>query len=314
MLNFGEVDNKTIIITGGNDGIGFATACALAGEGTEIILVGRDEGKLKNAVKKIRDEKHASHVVYYVADLSSQKSIHLLASQIKSKYDKIDILINNAGCLSNKFGLTEDGLETIIATNYFAHFLLTLLLLDCVKRSKIARIINVSSAIHKDGSIDFESFRSYKKVSFATKIWDILEARLSLKLSFIFMGHFLVKSYAQSKLADVLFTFELAERLRDTHITVNCLHPGFVKTGIGAKGTTGRAVLFWKIISRFAGVSTQVGAETGVYLACSDEVNGISGKYFSNCKIEQLPMLAQCESLQSELWKLSEICCNIVSL
>src|SRR5689334_16012402 len=190
--------NRNIIITGGNAGIGLATAIALAKLGANIYIVARSKEKGVEAIKNIITASGNSNIKYFVANLASQKSIRQLAAEIKNEISVLDVLINNAGGVFPDFKLSEDGLEMTIATNHFAYFLLTNLLLDLIKKSDYARIVNVSSDSHYRGKIDFESFTKNK-------------------------SYFVRHSYPQSKLANVLFTNELAERLRNTHVTVNSL-------------------------------------------------------------------------------------------
>jgi NAD(P)-dependent dehydrogenase (short-subunit alcohol dehydrogenase family) len=278
--------NKIVLITGGSSGIGLATAEALAAQGAEIILAARSAAKLKDAAQQITDKTGNKNIKYYVADFSSQKSIRALAAQLKKDYQKIDVLINNAGGVFPAFKLNEDGLEMTIGTNHFAYFLLTNLLLDLIKKSDYARIVNVASGSHYDGKIDFESFTKDK-------------------------GYFILKAYAQSKLANVLFTAELAERLKGTNVTANCLHPGFVKTDIGNKDTQWYSKLFWTLSSRIAGLSVENGAKTSIYLASSPDVKGVTGKYFDKCKEKNPAPLAKDKVLQKELWRVSEQLCPI---
>ena len=278
--------DKIVLITGSSSGIGLATAEALAAKGAEIILVARSEQKLKEAAQQITSKTGSKKICFYIADFSSQKSIRSLAAQVKKDYQKIDVLINNAGAVFPDFKLSEDGLEMTIATNHFAYFLLTSLLLDLIKKSDYARIINVASGSHYKGKIDFDSFTKEK-------------------------DYFITKAYAQSKLANVLFTFNLAERLKDTQITVNCLHPGFVKTDIGNKDTQWYSKFFWTLASGLAGISLEDGAKTSVYLASSDEVKGVTGKYYDKCKEKEPTPLAKDVELQKELWNISQLFCPI---
>ncbi len=277
---------KTVLITGSSSGIGLQTAKVLAQQGAEIILVARNEDKLKEAVATIKAATGNEKLKYYTADFSSQKSIRELAVKVKKDYTKLDVLINNAGGVFPDFKLSEDGLEMTIATNHFAYFLLTNLVLDLLKKADSARIVNVASGSHYQGKIDFESFTKKK-------------------------GYFIMKAYAQSKLANVLFTKELADRLKGTRITVNCLHPGFVHTEIGTKGVTGLAKFIWSFFSRLGGLSVADGAKTSVYLASSSAVNGVTGKYFDKCKPKEESKLAKDTNLQKELWKVSEQLCPI---
>ena len=276
---------RNVIITGGNAGIGLATSIALAKQGANIYFVSRGKDKAEEAVKTIVAESGNKNVKYFLANLSSQKSIRKLASEIKNEMSVIDVLINNAGGTFTDFTLSEDGLEMTIATNHFAYFLLTNLLLDSIKKSDCARIVNVASGSHYQGKIDFESFTKNK-------------------------SYFIMKAYGQSKLANVLFTNELADRLKDTNITVNSLHPGFVKTQIGNKNASWYSNLFWSIITLGA-ISVEDGAKTSVYLASSPEVKSVTGKYFDKCKEKKAAALALDKELGKQLWKKSEELCPI---
>ena len=279
--------DKIVLITGASSGIGLATAEALAAKGAQLILVSRSEDKLKQAIDQISGKTGNKNISFYLADFASQKSIRSLADQIKRDYQKIDVLLNNAGGVFPEFKLNPDGLEMTIGTNHFAYFLLTNLLLDLVKKSDYARIVNVASESHYKGKIDFESFTKEK-------------------------GYFIMKAYEQSKLANVLFTAALADKLKDTQVTVNCLHPGFVKTDIGNKDTQWFVKIFWTLASRLAGISVESGAQTSVYLASSTEVKGITGKYFEKCKEKEPATLAKDKELQKEVWRVSEQLCPLL--
>ncbi|MCX6198154.1 MAG: SDR family oxidoreductase [Bacteroidetes bacterium] len=277
--------NRNVIITGGNAGIGLATSIALAKQGANVYFVSRGKDKAEEAVKTIVAESGNKNIKYFVANLSSQKSIRQLASEIKNEMSVIDVLINNAGGTFSDFTLSEDGLEMTIATNHFAYFLLTNLLLDSIKKSDYARIVNVASGSHYQGKIDFESFTKNK-------------------------SYFVMKAYGQSKLANVLFTNELAERLKGTNVTVNSLHPGFVKTQIGNKNASWYSGLFWSIVTLGA-ISVEDGAKTSVYLASSPEVKGVTGNYFDKCKVKKAAALALDKELGKQLWQKSEELCPI---
>jgi len=282
-----EMKGKIVLITGSSSGIGLETAKVLAGMGAEIILIARSEDKLKEAVSIIKTATGNNKLKYYLADFSSQKSIWAVAAQIKQDYTRLDVLINNAGGVFNDFKLSEDGLEMTIATNHFAYFLLTNLLLHLLKNAGNARIINVASHSHYQGKIDFESFTKNK-------------------------GYFIMKGYEQSKLANVLFTAELAERLKGTGVTANSLHPGsMVRTGIGDKGTSGLVKFVWGLASAVIGMSIEKGAQTSVYLASSADVKGVTGKYFNKCKVQQESKRAKDKQMQKELWKVSEQLCPL---
>lgn len=278
--------DRTILISGASSGIGLATAEALAAQGARLILTARSAEKLKEAGQQITSKTGNKNISLHTVDLSSQRSIRSLATQIKNNHEKIDVLINNAGGVFPDFKLSADSLEMTIATNHFSQFLLTNQLLDLLKRSEAARIVNVSSDSHYNGKIDFESFQKNK-------------------------GYFIMKAYAQSKLANVLFTQELAERLAGTRITANSLHPGFVKTNIGNKDTSWYASAVWSLITAIGAISVEKGAETSVYLASSPEVQDITGKYYNKCKEKTPGKQTFDKALQKELWQISEQLCPI---
>ncbi len=277
---------KNVIITGGNAGIGLATSIALAKQGANVYIVSRSKDKAEEAIKTIAVESGNKNAKYFVANLSSQKSIRKLASEIKNEMSIVDVLINNAGGTFSDFALNEDGLEMTIATNHFAYFLLTNLLLDLIKKSDSGRIVNVASGSHYQGKMDFESFTKKK-------------------------SYFIMKAYEQSKLANVLFTNELSERLIGTNITVNSLHPGFVKTQIGNKNATWYSGLFWSVATKLGAISVEDGAKTSVYLASSPQVKNVTGKYFDKCKEKEPASLALDKELGKQLWKISEELCPI---
>lgn len=280
------MNGKKILISGASSGIGLATAEALAAKGAQLLLAARSQDKLNDAAAQITSKTGNNNISLYTVDLSSQRSIRALAEKVKRDHTQIDVLINNAGGVFPDFKLSEDGLEMTIATNHFSQFLLTNLLLDLIRKSDYARIVNVSSDSHYSGKIDFESFQKNK-------------------------GYFIMKAYAQSKLANVLFTQELAERLAGTHVTANSLHPGFVKTNIGNKDTSWYASAVWSFITSIGAISVEKGAETSVYLASSPEVKGITGKYFNKCKEKEPGKLTFDKALQKELWRFSEQLCPI---
>lgn len=273
---------KTVIITGGNDGIGYATTKALAAKGWNIIIVCRNEQKAKEAITNIAKETGHTSIRYVICDLNVQQSIRKAAAEIRKMTDQIDVLINNAGGTFSKFKLTEDGLEQTIALNHFAYFLLTNLLLDLIQKSDNGRIINVSSVSHYNARLDFDSFTQNK-------------------------GYFIMRAYGQSKLCNVLFTFELADRLKDTNVTVNCLHPGRVKTKIGTKAAMNAIhAIVWKLLSDLTGISVEEGAKTSIYLATSPDVAKITGQYFDKCLPVKPDSRAYNNDLRLQLWEISE--------
>ncbi len=279
------MSKKVVLITGATAGIGLETALELARRGFTVNFIARDKNKAEETKRQLA-EAGSKDGHYFIADFSSQKSIRAATQQIKQTLPVIDVLINNAGGVNSEFELTEDGLEKTIATNHFAYFLLTNLLLDQVKKSDYARIINVASGSHYQGKINFNSFTQNK-------------------------GHFIMTAYAQSKLANVLFTNELARRLAGTHVTVNSLHPGMVVTKIGDKNTNGLAAFVWNLATKIGGIKVQKGAETSVFLATSDKVKGVSGKYFDKSREKKPSKLALDLNLQKQLWEVSEKLCPI---
>lgn len=275
-----NIRNKNVLITGGTSGIGFETAKQLAAMGAKVFITGRNEQAAKDAVKQIG---HGAE--YFLAELSSQKQVRELATQVSNKLSQLDVLINNAGAVFPAFKLSEDGLEMTIATNHFAPFLLTHTLMPLLEKAPQARIVNVSSDSHYQGNIDIESFRVNK--SFNT-----------------------MKAYGQSKLANVLFTAALAKRL-PAHITANSLHPGVVKTHIGNKDMPSYMSAVWSLFTALAGISVQKGAATSVYLASSAEVDGVSGKYFAKSREKKPSKKAQDGQLAEQLWNESIRLCGL---
>jgi NAD(P)-dependent dehydrogenase (short-subunit alcohol dehydrogenase family) len=273
--------NKTVIVTGGNAGIGYETALGIAKLGATTYIISRDETKAKAAVEQLKAESHNLAIDYFIADFSRQKSVRQVAERIKQKLTVIDVLVNNAGGVYPSFALSEDGLEMTIATNHFGPFLLTNLLLPLIEKSSEGRIVNVSSRSHYRGKIDFESFTKEK-------------------------GYFVMKAYEQSKLANGLFTSVLAERLKSKNITVNSLHPGVVKTDIGKKGTPAYIRWFWSMFTFLGGISVEDGAKTSIYLASSNEVKNVTGKYFDLCKVKEESALAKDKNLAKQLWAETE--------
>lgn len=276
---------KTAVITGANAGIGYETALQLAIQGFEVCIVGRSEPRCKEAVSNIQKQCPSAHISYAIADLSSQQSIKHVAIDIRNRFPILDVLINNAGQVFSKYETSVDGIEMQFATNHLAYFLLTNELLPSLLKSKQGRIINVSSNSHYHGSIHFDDLFFEKKYSF-------------------------FKAYAQSKLCNVFFTFRLASLLQHTHITVNALHPGLVRTHIGEKNTKWWEALAWKLWS-MKGISQAEGARTSVYLASAADLSQQSGKYWSKCKIKEPDAQLSDENISQKLWHISEQYCHV---
>ena len=270
------------MVTGATSGIGAATSLALAQQGATMIVVGRNQKKTKQTVNKIIATTGNSLVDYLLADLSSQKDIHQLSKQFKNRYQRLDVLINNAGAKFVKRQETVDGYEMSFALNHLAYFLLTNLLLDLLKESGEGRIINVASGAHGGCSgINFDDLQSEKG----------------------FIGK---QAYAQSKLANILFTYELSRRLERTGVTVNALHPGGVATNF-CKNNGWISWLKHVTAHLLAGdlVGPAEGAKTSIYLATSQEVEGVSGKYFSNQKPVRSSAASYDKEAAKRLWDVS---------
>jgi retinol dehydrogenase-14 len=245
---------KVCLVTGGSSGIGTATAHGLANMGAIVIVVARDRSRGEAAVTEIEQKSNNDAVDLMLADLSSQASIRRLAEDFKDRYQQLHVLINNAGVFTSKRTVTVDGIETTFAVNHLAPFLLTNLLLDVLKASAPARIINITSSGERSGTINFDDLQGGGRYS----------------------GF---RAYNQSKLAMILFTYELARKLEGTAVTVNCVHPSVVVTNLG-RGSSGAFGLLLRLMRPFFS-SPEKGAETPIYLASSPEVEGVSGKYFA---------------------------------
>jgi NAD(P)-dependent dehydrogenase (short-subunit alcohol dehydrogenase family) len=274
------MQNKNILITGATAGIGLETAKQLAKKGANIYIVGRSKDKSETAVGEIKKYSGNANVFCFVADLSSQTSIRTLGKEINGNINTLDVLINNAGAVFQERQFSTDNIELTFATNHLNYFLLTHLLLDLLKQAPSARIVNVASDSHYKGRIDFDD--------------------LYMKSNYVGL-----KAYERAKLCNVLFTIELAERLKSTGITVNALHPGRVKTDIGSKNSGFLYKLGWAYFKAFSAISIEDGAKTSIYLASSDEVKGVSGKYFATCKEKEPSRYSKTEGLKEKLWAIS---------
>src|SRR5215204_4571419 len=281
----GAMGEKICLITGATSGIGRATAMGLANMGASVVMVGRDRGRCQAALAEIKEGSGNASVDLMLADLSSQQEIHRLAHEFKEAYPRLDVLINNAGVIRSKRITTADGIEMTFAVNHLAYFLLTNLLLDMLKASAPSRIVNVSSGDHSNATIDFDDLQGEK-------------------------GYKGAKAYSQSKLANVLFTYELARRLEGTGITANCLHPGAgVRTNFGS-GVSGVFGLIVRALRPFM-ISPEKGAETSIYLASSPEVEGLSGRYFVKKAETCSSDVSYDERLARRLWEVSADLTNL---
>ena len=278
MEHSSNLSDKVCLITGPTQGIGRATALHLAKLGPTMVLVVRDEKRGRELADEIRAGGN-SRVELIIADLSSQAEVRRVAAEFLSRHDRLHLLINNAGGIFMKRQESVDGLELTLALNHLGYFLLTNLLLDVLKRSAPARIVNVASRAHRRGTIRFEDLQS--KQSYGG--WP---------------------AYSQSKLANILFSSELARRLAETGVTSNCLHPGVVATGFG-QNNRGLMGLLWKLFAPLLR-TPEKGAATTIFLATSPEVEGVTGKYFADCKVVTPTAEARDLLVGKRLWKVSE--------
>lgn len=273
-----NMNGKICLVTGGTNGIGKATAQALAAMGATVIIVGRDVLKTSQVAEEIRAASGSNTVESLLADLSSPQEVRWLADKFKRKYSHLHVLINNAGGFFMRRQLRGNGIEMTFALNHLAGFLLTNLLLDTLKASAPARIINVSSNAHASGKIEFDNLQGEREYG--------------------------PRAYDNSKLANILFTMELARRLEGTRVTANALHPGFVATGF-AKNNGKLIAALVSLITPLVARSPAKGAETSVYLASSPSVEGITGKYFYDSHI--IPPAPQATDMvvARKLWDVS---------
>ena len=270
---------KTVLVTGASAGIGAVTVRRLAAMGATVAAVGRDRDRTDALVERARAETPGAAVDGLLADLSSQVGVRRLADEVLDRYPRLDVLVNNAGAIF--FGRQEsvDGVEMTFALNHLGYFLLTGLLLERLKASAPARVVNVSSAAHRRGRIDFDDLQSRR-------------------------GYGGWAAYSNSKLANLLFTYELARRLEGTGVTVNALHPGLVATRFGANnGWLSRAL---RQLANLFSISAEEGARTVVYLASSPDVEGVTGKYFVRERAAKSIPASHDGEAAARLWRVSE--------
>lgn len=278
------LNGKTIIVTGGTNGIGEVSALELARAGAEVIVISRSKDKCAATVQKIQSETGNKNVSYIAADLSTLAGIRSAAEQFLSQHSKLHVLLNNAGGVFTSRQVTADGYEMTFALNHLSYFLLTHLLINTLKATAAsegdARVVNVSSSAH-----------------FMARGVDLDD--LQRKKNFNRFG-----VYSETKLMNVLFTNELSKRLQGTNVTANSLHPGLVRSGFG-KNNGGIIPMLFSMIQIF-GISAQQGAQTSIYLASSPEVKGITGKYWDKKKVTTPSVPAQDTAAQEKLWRISE--------
>jgi NAD(P)-dependent dehydrogenase (short-subunit alcohol dehydrogenase family) len=270
--------NKTIIVTGATDGIGLEAATKIAALGNRVGLVGRNPEKGAKAIERITSLTRNDKLDFFQADLSLVSEIHKLSQEIKNKYSKLNVLLNNAGGASKNKVITSEGLEKTFATNQMNYFTLTTNLMDMLSASEGSRVVNVASNAHIGTTIDFDNINAEKSYS----AW---------------------KAYCVSKLMNIMFTYRLAE-MQDK-VTVNALHPGFVDTNIGGnEGSVIKSIV--KFGSKLFARTVENGADSSIYLSTSDEVNDISGKYFFKCRQIKSSKASYDKEQWNQVWNLCE--------
>lgn len=273
-----QLDDKSAVITGGTAGIGLATARELARRGAHVILVGRDRTRGEAAVAAIQQTVPNAGATYLVADLSSQQQVRMLAAAIGECTERLDILVNNAGAMFGSRALSVDGIEMTFALNHLGYFLLTHLLLNRLQEANAARIVNVASQAHSGVKLEFDNLQGQRTYN----AW---------------------RAYKCSKLANLMFTYELARRLQGARVTVNAVHPGFVATDIGVRQGLLPGWL-WKALTLFA-LNPEEGAKTSVHVASAPELASVSGQYFVKSRPARASAAALDRSAAERLWTVS---------
>ncbi len=270
---------RVVMVTGASNGIGRSIVLGLANLGATVVMVCRNRERGTAAQGWISDLAGDVRLDLLVADLSSQRQIHALSSDFLDKYDRLDVLVNNAGVLMGQRTVTGDGLETTFAVNHIAYFQLTALLSDCLVETAPSRVVNVASIAHERGRLRFDDLQGEKRYG-------------------------AVRAYAQSKLANIVFTYELARRLSGTGVTANCLDPGAIKSGLG-KDRGGLAPRYWRLRQPFLAPEDK-GAETPIYLASSADVSKMSGGYWTERRLRPSSKRSYDAVDAKRLWDVSE--------
>jgi NAD(P)-dependent dehydrogenase (short-subunit alcohol dehydrogenase family) len=270
---------KRVILTGASRGIGRATALALGRDGAHLSFVVRDAERGEAVAEEVRSLGGGGEIEVFVADLSSMASVRRVGEEILAKHGRIDVLVNNAGVLLMDRQITKDGHEATFATNHLAYFLLTKVLLGAIKKAPAGRIVNVASEAHRRGSLVFDDLMGEKR----------------------FRG---MHAYSTSKLANILFTSELARHIEGTTVTTNALHPGVIASGF-AHNNGGFVGFLAKVAAPFL-MSSENGAKTTVFLATNPSVSAVSGKYFDKCEPRTPSREARDPSVAKRLWDVSE--------
>ncbi len=276
-----ELDGKIFLLSGATEGIGKAAALDFARRGATLVLIGRNREKSERVVSELKSESGNEHIELLLGDLSRISEVRRIATEFKSKHDRLDVLVNNAGAIFTDRKLSGDGIEMTFALNHVAYFVLTIELLDVLKKTPGARIVSTSSGAHSRGNLDLD---------------DVVKRERS------YSGF---EVYGSSKLANILFTRELGRKLEGTSVVANCFHPGFVQTGFGANNSGALAFLI-KLGGILVARTPVKGAETLVWLATSDEAGKFNGEYFFDKKVGKRTRKARDDGFARDLWALTE--------
>jgi NAD(P)-dependent dehydrogenase (short-subunit alcohol dehydrogenase family) len=272
------MDGKICLVTGGTAGIGLVTARGLAERGARVIVVGRDRRRGETAIAALAEGCPGAAVEFVAADLSDQGEIRRLAGDVHARVPRLDVLVNNAGAMFGRRLASADGIEMTFALNHLGYFLLTHELLPALRSAPAARIVNVASRAHRGVALHFDDLQHERRYDGWT-------------------------TYKRSKLANLLFTYELARRLEGTGVTANALHPGFVATDIGvANGLL--AGIVWRTVA-LAAIPPDAGAKTSIHLASASEVDGVSGQYFVKGRPERSSDVSYDREAATRLWDIS---------
>ncbi len=271
---------KVMCITGATDGIGKTAALELAKAGCTLALVGRNPEKGNRVLDEIVSDSGNENIRFHICDLSLMEAVRKLAKELQTDYNRLDVLLNNAGAYFSEFEKTDEGFERTFALNHLSYFLLTDLLLDILEKTRNARIVNVASDAHQGAELSFENLQGFD----GYKGWP---------------------AYCKSKLANIMYTYELDRRISGKGITANSLHPGFVDTNFG-NNNTGTVRVGLNAAKKVGAISPEKGALTSIYLASSPEVEGVSGKYFYKCRQKNSNKASYVKSDQEKLWQITE--------
>ncbi|MGH3734716.1 MAG: SDR family oxidoreductase [Micromonosporaceae bacterium] len=274
-----DIAGKTVLVTGATSGIGLEASVQLARRGAHLVLVGRDPARTEAAVTDVTTRGGSEHVTALLCDFASQASIRRLAASVVERHDRLDVLVNNAGTVFSQRQLTADGIEATFAVNHLGYFLLTALLEDLLVRSAPARVVTVASVGHRQGTLDFDDLGFER-------------------------GYWVMRAYARSKLANVLFSAELARRLADRGVTSNALHPGAVATNIWTHAPGWTKPIIRLAIRPFF-ITAAKGAERITQLVSDPALDGVTGRYFEDFKAVDPAPLARDEALATRLWQVS---------